>query len=45
MHGVYVYAHDCQDFTTTGLAGDLRPVECHFEEEKNGLSQITMTLA
>lgn len=44
MAGVYVYAHDCQDFTTTGLAGDLRPAECLFEEEKNGLSQITMAL-
>lgn len=42
--GVYVYAHDAQSFATTGLAGDLQPIKCYFEEEKNGKSQLTMTL-
>ena len=41
---VYVYAHDATDYSTTGLCGDLQPTSCVFEEEKNGLSQITMML-
>lgn len=41
---VYVYAHDCDDFTTTGLVGDLRPIEATFTEKKNGESEITMRL-
>lgn len=42
---VYYYEHDCTDFSTTGECGDLMPVECLFEEQKNGLSRITMRLA
>lgn len=42
--GIYVYAHDASEFVSTGLAGDLRPVSCYFEEEKNGMSQLTMQL-
>lgn len=41
---VFVYDHDCQDFSNTGLAGDLRPVEGIFEEQKNGISQVTIKL-
>lgn len=42
---VYYYEHDCTDFSTTGECGDLMPAECLFEEQKNGLSRITMRLA
>ena len=42
--GVYVYAHDCEDFTTTGLAGDIQPLECVYTEEKNGEAEITMRI-
>lgn len=42
--GVYVYPHDCDDFTTTGLVGDLKPLEAVFTEEKNGMSEITIRL-
>ena len=41
---IYVYPHDCTDFSTTGLCGDLQPIEAYFEEEKNGICQIEMTL-
>lgn len=41
---VYVYAHDCLDFTTTGLVGDLKPLEGTFTEEKNGVSEVVITL-
>lgn len=44
LSGVYVYAHDAVDITTTGLVGDLMPTKCLFEEEKNGKSVLTMTL-
>lgn len=43
-HPVYVYPKDCEDFSTTGLVGDIRPIEATFEEEKNGISEITMRL-
>ena len=42
--GIYVYPHDCTDFTTTGLFGDLQPIEAVFEEEKNGISQVTIKM-
>jgi len=42
---VYVYDKDCQDFTTTGLVGDLHPLSALFDEEKNGISQVTMRLS
>lgn len=41
---VYVYEKDCTDFSTTGLAGDLRPLSAVFNEEKNGISQVTIRL-
>ena len=41
---VYVYDKDCTDFTTTGLAGDLKPMSALFDEEKNGISQVTIRL-
>ena len=41
---IHVYAHDCTDFTTTGLVGDLRPLEAVFTEEKNGISQVVIKL-
>lgn len=43
-HPVYVYAQDCTDFSTTGLVGDLRPIEATFTEEKNGESQVVIKL-
>ena len=41
---VFAYAKDCEDFTTTGLVGDLRPIEAVFTEEKNGISEIELHL-
>ena len=41
---VYVYPKDCTDFTTTGLVGDLKPLSAVFNEEKNGISQVTIRL-
>lgn len=43
-HPVYIYPHDCEDFTTTGLVGDIRPIEATFIEKKNGESQVVMRL-
>lgn len=44
MAGVYVFKFDDVDFDTTGLVGDLQPVECTFCEEKNGESNLSMRL-
>lgn len=41
---VYVFDHDCDDFTTTGLVGDLQPIDATFQEEKNGISQVVLRL-
>lgn len=41
---VFIYDHDCEDFTTTGLVGDIQPIEAVFTEEKNGVSEITLRL-
>lgn len=41
---IYIYNHDDDDWSNTGLVGDLRPISCVYEEEKNGLSRITMEL-
>ena len=41
---VYVYPKDCTDFTTTGLKGDLMPIEATFTEEKNGVSEVTIKM-
>ena len=43
-HGIYVYQHDCNDFSTTGLVGDIKPLEAVYEEEKNGISEVTLRL-
>lgn len=42
ISNIYVYASDCEDFTNFGLVGALTPASCVFEEEANGLSEITM---
>lgn len=42
--GIYVYPKDCKDFSTTGLVGDLMPIEATFREEKNGVCEVTMKL-
>jgi len=41
---VYVYPHDCTDFSTTGLVGDLKPLSCEFTEEKNGISEVIIKM-
>lgn len=41
---IYVYPPDCTDFDTTGLVGDLRPIEAVFTEEKNGQSELILRL-
>ena len=41
---VYVYDKNCTDFSTTGLVGDLKPLSAIFNEEKNGISQVTIRL-
>ena len=41
---IYVYESDCKDFTNSGLAGDLQPIEGTFTEEKNGTCEITIRL-
>lgn len=43
-HGIYVYPQNAVDFTTTGLVGDLQPLEATFTEEKNGESQIILKM-
>ena len=42
---VYVYDQNCVDFSTTGLVGDLKPIEAIFTEEKNGECQIVLKLS
>jgi len=42
--GIYVYPHDCEDFTTTGLVGDLMPIEATFTEEKNSISEVVIKM-
>lgn len=42
MADIYVYASNCDDFSNFGLAGALTPTSCIFEEEANGLSEITL---
>lgn len=41
---IYVFDKDAEDFSTTGLAGDLQPLEAVYTEEKNGISEIEMRL-
>lgn len=42
MSNIYVYNAFCEDFTNFGLVGALTPTSCYFEEEANGMSEITM---
>lgn len=41
---VYLYDKDCTDFTTTGLVGDIKPLEAIYTEEKNGEAQVTLRI-
>ena len=41
---VYVYDHDCTDFSGTGLVGDLQPIAAVFREEKNGMSEVEIRI-
>ena len=41
---IYVYGQDCTDFTTTGLVGDIRPLEATYTEEKNGMAEVVMRI-
>ena len=41
---VFLYDKDCEDFSTTGLVGDIRPIQATFAEEKNGESQVVMRI-
>ena len=42
---VYVYTRNNNDFTTTGLVGDLKPISAIFNEERNGICQLTLRLS
>ena len=42
--GIFIYQSDCDDFTTTGMVGDIRPIQAIFHEEKNGLSEVELRL-
>ena len=42
MANIYVYDKSCEDFTNFGLCGALTPTSCVFEEEANGMSEITL---
>jgi phage minor structural protein len=42
MSEIYVYDKSCDDFTNFGLCGALTPTSCIFEEEANGMSEITL---
>ena len=41
---INVYPYDCDDFTTSGLVGNIQPIEATFTEEKNGVCEIKMKL-
>ena len=41
---IYVFDKDADDFSTTGLVGDLQPLEAIFTEEKNGISEIELKM-
>lgn len=42
MSEIYIYDPKCEDFTNYGLVGALVPTSCIFEEEANGMSEITL---
>lgn len=41
---IYVFDKGTEDFSNTGLAGDLKPISAVFTEEKNGISEIEIRL-
>lgn len=43
--GIYVFDKNATDFSTTGLVGDINPLEATFTEERNGTSEVTITLS
>lgn len=43
-HPVYIFPYDCNDFSTTGMVGDIQPLEAVFTEQKNGVSEIEMRI-
>lgn len=42
MADIYVFDAHAEDFTTHGLVGALEPTSCYFEEETNGMSEISL---
>ena len=42
MANIYIYNHDAEDFSTTGICGKLLPTECTFTEEANGESYLEL---
>ena len=42
MSETYIYDQDCDDFATLGLCGRLDEMACTFEEEANGMSELTL---
>ena len=42
MAETYIYDQDCDDFATLGLCGRLDEMSCTFEEEANGMSELTL---
>lgn len=42
MADIYVFDAKAEDFTNFGLVGALTPASCVFEEESNGMSEITL---
>lgn len=44
MPGIFLYPENCEDFTTTGLVGDIKPIQAIFTEEKNGMSEVEIRL-
>ena len=41
---IYVFDKNAEDFSTTGLVGDLQPLEAVYTEEKNGISEIELKM-
>lgn len=42
MADVYIYDAETDDFSTIGMCGKLTPISCEFEEEANGMSELTL---
>lgn len=41
---IYLFDKNTEDFSTTGLVGDIRPLSAVFTEEKNGISEIELKM-